>query len=284
MVVYADVLIFLNTVVNYLIINLTMQLAKSQIKLWRQVFAAFVGALFCLYIFLPNYGMAFEMLYRAVVSATVTVCGFGFSNFKKFVREVLLFYTVSFLYGGMMLAVWFLFKPDSLAINNGIVYFNISPIFLVAATATAYCLITLLKKLTVRQAQFARRVKIEICCKTSTVSVDAMVDTGHSLTDLLSSSPVILVNQKAFIDLLGERDGREVLSMNGVSNTQVRKRYRLIPFRTVSGNGLLPAIRCDEARVFADNRDIRIQRPIVASGPVPLGEDYNAVIGPELLS
>ncbi|MDO4742971.1 MAG: sigma-E processing peptidase SpoIIGA [bacterium] len=284
MVVYADVLIFLNTIVNYLIINVTMQLSKSQVKLWRQVVAAFVGALFCLYIFLPQYGIVFELSYRAVVASTVIICCTGFSNLKKFVREVLLFYTVSFLYAGIMFAVWFLFKPDSLAINNGIVYFNISPLFLVAATAVSYCVITLFKKFTVRQAQFAKRVKIELSYNENKILLDAMVDTGHSLTDLLSSSPVILVNRRAFIELLGEKDGGEVLSMAGVSNTQIGQRYRLIPYRTVSGSGLLPAVKCDEAHVFVNSNIIKIQRPIVASGPVPLGEDYNAIIGPDLLN
>ena len=80
MVVYADILILVNFIVDYFLIKLTACITKSYIKIFRMVIAAFIGSIFSLYIFLPPLNPFLEILLKLVTSAVMVCIGFGFCN------------------------------------------------------------------------------------------------------------------------------------------------------------------------------------------------------------
>ena len=106
--VYVDILIILNAFVNLFILLVTSLFLKQRAAILRMVAASFVGALFSLYIFLPSGSFLIELLLRLVCAGvTVAVC-FGFGSFIRFIRLCAVFYAVSFMYAGVMLAVFVL--------------------------------------------------------------------------------------------------------------------------------------------------------------------------------
>lgn len=283
MVVYIDILICLNIFVNYFILLITTRLNGGNIRIFRQILAAVVGALFSLYIFIPKQGPVVELLVKLVFSAVIIVCGYGFGGWKKFFRLLATFYGVSFLYAGLMLAMWFTFRPNGMAINNGVVYFNISPLMLIGATVISYLIILLIGKFRKRPAVCGTRCQLEIAFGAKTVSVTALVDTGHSLTDLFSDAPVVITEYKTAAALLPMTVQPAFAAVGAAPPKELGDRYRVIPYSVIGGNGLLPAFRCDTVTITEGERRKTVKNAVIAVSSQPLGGDYGAIVSPEIL-
>lgn len=277
--VYADILLLLNMTVNFFIIAVTVKVTKSENSLLREILASLVGALFSFYIFLPDGGVFAEVFVRLAASVATVLTFGGYGNFKLFLRRILVFYGISFLYVGIMLGLWFLFKPQNLVINNGVVYFNFSPLLLIVSTLVCYSAISVARLFTKREAPFADRVKIRIVNGDSTVNATALSDSGNSLCDVISERPVVIVNSELGDKIFGKENCRRLsaLDVDLIGGMKIR----MIPFRTVRGEGVLAAAECDF--VSTDDGKVVVKRPLVAVTPDPLGDDYNAVINPDML-
>ena len=93
----------------------------------------------------------------------------------------------------------------------------------------------------------------DICIKVGNKSayVKAKVDTGNSLTEPFSHLPVIVATYQSLESILPQDFPSSLLSNKtdiesiNYSNTNVR----LIPFKTVSGDGLFPAFKPDSISI-----------------------------------
>ncbi len=278
MAVYADVLIFVNFFINFLILELTAKICKDGCKTHRIVAASFIGSLFSMYIFLPESSMPIEIIFKLSVSAVIVLIGFGFDTIKAFLRRISVFFVSGFIYAGFMMAIWAILKPQNLAINNGIVYINISPPVLILSTVVCYLILAFIRRISKKQAFSAKRCKIDITKNQKTVHVKTMLDTGHSLTDSITNYPIIIIEGSVAKNLLGFVPSVE----NIAADTPYSEKFRLIPFSSVGGHGLLPAFKPDNVSIILNSTAKSPGPVLVAVSNEPLGEDYKAIISPEL--
>lgn len=281
MTVYADVLIFLNLFVNFFILQVTAKICRDGYRLIRMITASLVGALFSLYIFLPQSVWMIEALFRVTVSAVIVLICFGFDSIKCLFRRIGVFFAVSFLYGGLMMAIWAIFKPSNMAINNSIVYIDISPAVLITATLASYFIISLIRLISARQADLGKRYEVEILLEGKSTKITALADTGNSLSDSVTGAPVIIIEQSAAKKLMEVVPSVEAVAAGGFS---ANKGFRMIPYSYVGGHGLLPAFKPDKVLVQVNNQRINIENALIAVSSEALGEDYKALINPEILN
>ena len=279
MIVYVDVLIVLNLFINFFILKLTALICKNGCKTFRIILGSLVGAIFSLYIFLPSSNPFVEIVFRLAMSGVITVICFGVDSLKSFFRRISVFFAASFIYAGCMMGIWYLFKPNRLAINNGVVYVDISPIVLICATIISYLVLSVVRFFSAKHAPIAKRCNLIIRIEPNEIKITAMVDTGHSLTDSLTDRPIIIIDKQTAKRLL---DFVPTLA-HATSNDFKVKGFRAIPYSSVGGHGLLPAFEPDKLEVEVNGKTTAIARPILAISEEPLGEDYNAIISPTLL-
>lgn len=275
MVVYADVLIFLNTVVNYYVIFLVSKICKVNKKWYRYVFSAFLGALFSLYIFLPKQNFFVELIFRLICSAVIVLTAFGFENISKFAFRSVLLYLVTFLYAGIMLALWMLFKPNGMVVHNSVVYFNISPLFLIVISAIIYSFLIIIKRI-FPPRNAPENCTIELVCDMNKVKTTATVDTGHLVSDLFSDSDIIFVSEKTAIKLFGETDPLFL-------DENIKRRYRAVPVKTVEGTAVLNGFRCDKAIITSENKSVESVSPIAVVSKNLNNSLNSAIVSPEIL-
>ena len=134
LIVYVDVLIFVNTLVDYFLLLATAKLSSAKQKTWRTVLAAVLGGFSSLYIFLPYVGAAADCILKAGTAFAVAWVCFGYKNAKQFLKNAVILFGVTCAYGGVMYAVWSIFRPYGMVINNSVVYFHISPVVLTLCT------------------------------------------------------------------------------------------------------------------------------------------------------
>ena len=279
MVVYADVLIVLNLFVNFFILKFTCRLCKENLRFLRVISASFVGAAFSLYIFLPPTGMITETVFRLVISSLIILLAFGFDSIKSFLRRIAVFFAASFLYAGGMMGIWTIFKPNNLAINNGVVYVDISPPVLIIATLVSYAMLSLMRFFSLKQAYSGKRCKLKITYNEKSIVLTALVDTGHSLIDVLTERDVIIIERKLAMQLT------EILpTINKINNVELPRGFRLIPYSVVGGHGLLPAFIPDRVELLEGNNKREISSTMLGVSEEPLGEDYKGIISPAVLA
>lgn len=271
MVVYADILMLVNFIVDYFLLALTALLLKRRVGLWRKLLGAAVGAVSSLYIFLPQSPIILEMAIRLGISGIITFCTFGIKSIKDFFRAGVCFFGVTFFYAGAMMAIWLFFHPNGMVINNSVVYFDISPLFLIAFSVAGYFVSAVARLLLNKKATAAKRVTVTLAVKDRKVTLDAIVDSGNSLTDAFGLSEVIISDNKTASFLLGD-----------LHSEFCTRRYRALPCGTVASVDILDGYRLDSAAISYEGTKKQIEKPILAVSKVAL-RDCEAIINPKTL-
>ena len=271
MVVYADVLVVLNLLVNYFIILASAKFLRKKVRILRILFGSFIGAAASLYIFLPEVNLAAEVLFKIVLCLVITLTVFGIKSVKSFLKASGVLFTVTCAYAGIMIAVWKIFKPNGMVINNSVVYFNISPLMLVAFSAAAYIIFTVIMKVFARNNIYAKDCDITVFYGDKTVNFKAIVDTGNSVCDLFGRSEVIIVDPSII----------DTLFISG--DIKNKTRYRAIPYNSVSGYGMLDGYRCDKGIIISEKKEIVLKEPILAASKTQINDEYEGIVNPEIL-
>lgn len=276
MVVYADVLIVLNLIVDYFLLRASAKISGVTPGVWRMLGGAAVGAISSLYIFLPQSGIMLELLFRIAVCLVMTACTFGFRTLKSYFKNAFILFAVTCAYAGMMIALWYVFKPNGMIINNSVVYFDISPVVLVISAVIGYILFSVFSMIFSRNSKCAERCNITVFADGKSTDMSAIVDTGNSVEDVFGSSEVIVADKSNIERLFGDVSDREKESL--------KKRYRVLPCGTVTGGGMLEGYRCDSAVITEGKKSVTLKNPILAVSKVRLDDDYSAIVNPRIFT
>ena len=274
MVVYADILFLLNLIVDYFLLSASCRIIKKKISVVRIISGAVIGGVSSLYIFFPNYGVIFELLFKISICALMVLAAFSFVSIKMFLRNFGILFFVTCGYSGLMIAVWYIFKPEGMIINNSIVYFDISPLILISASIVIYFLFVIFSFIFSKNTKLSQKCAITVFADNSSISMTGMVDTGNSIEDIFGNSEVIIADKCRVKDLFGNIDI--------TSNSLLKSRYRVMPCGTVSGNGVLEGFRCDRAIVNDGKNQVELNKPILAISKISLNDDYSAIVNPKI--
>lgn len=270
MTVYADILIIVNFVVDYFLISIAAHFLNKKPRLWRLLLSAGTGGIFSLYIFLPASNFFLQSLIQILMCAVLCLISFGFGCLKNFFRNTAVLFVVNFSYSGAMIAVWMLFKPHGMVINNSVVYFDISPLFLILFSVIGYFGVMLLRRLLKRTFSHNIYCNVTAYCGERFLSLDGIVDTGNSLKDVFGLSQIFITGGDIIDTLLGDEK-------------QNPARFRKIPCGTVAGEKLLDGYRIDSIEIFFEKRKYEFKNPILAVSNTPLS-DCKIIVNPENLN
>lgn len=81
---------------------------------------------------------AVSLLGKLAAGCIIVLIAFKYSAFKCFVKNTAIFLFVNFVFVGIMVGLWMLFKPSGIVINNSTVYFDVSALSLLVSAFIAY--------------------------------------------------------------------------------------------------------------------------------------------------
>ncbi len=273
-IIYADILIILNFLVDYFLLLLTGKLLEIKYHFIRLLLSAIIGGLASLYIFLPRVSTITDFLYKFIICVILSITAFSINNIKQFFKITVSLFTVTCLYAGLTAAVWQIFKPNGMIINNSIAYFDISPVTLAISTVIFYVTFVFLKTIFKSTCNFAERCEITVFSDNRSISLTAIIDSGNSVEDFFGKSEIIITDSNSFKALFGEID---------IESNEYKNRFRIVPCSTVTGEDVLKGFRCDNAIVQVNNEKININKPILAVSKVKFENGYNAIVNPKIL-
>ncbi len=236
--VYGDVYLIVNFTMDFLALYLTARASKLPIRPIRLSLAALLGAFYALAaLFLPD-GNLFSTFTTLAIPFLLLLIAFGTQNgWREMLRTLAIFWAISFLLGGAVTAVCYLFAKwaEKEILIGGQVetlpadlpYWGILLLALLVGAAVSL-LLRLRKKI-------PQQVMVEIGESEDSLStLTALVDSGNLLVEPLSGQGVIVVDRSAATFLPPElaflRDG---------GTPALTPRLRLIPYSTASGEGIL---------------------------------------------
>ena len=254
MVVYLDILLFLNFIVDFFLLLGTNRLAGFPPGFLHCVWGALVGALYGAACLLPGFAFLGNTLWRTVSLLLMGGIAFGFR--RNAIRRCVLFYLLSMALGGV-----------ALGFGAGSIWTLIGATMAVAGL----CIFGF------RNHLGKHFVPVELSYGAQKVTLTALQDTGNCLKDPLTGQPVLVIGPEAAQRLTG----LTLAQLRDPANALTALRgLRLVPYRAVGKRGgMLLALRMENVKIgsFRGSR-------MVAFAPEGLGEngEYQALTGGNL--
>ncbi len=262
MTVYVDIILLENICMNFIILFSTAYIMKIQIKYLRIFISSLIGAIYAVLVYANILAIYTNIIMKIILSICMIYVAYKPKSLKGMIKELILFYLVSFALGGCAFALLYIVKPQEILIRNG-VYIGTYPIKIALLGGIVGFVITYIGIRTVKNKIVKNEIiyttKIKINNKSNLTKL--LLDTGNMLKDPLTNSPVILVEKKILETLVPEELIKIMEQKNGGDINEIleeyKKRIRIIPFTSVGKqNGMMIGIKVDEVNVITDVDEI----------------------------
>ena len=234
--VYIDVLIVVNIFIDFFLILCTKQCLHLKSSYIRMILGAIAGGALSLTALLPTLLPILNLLINISGIIIIILITFEKCTVKCFIKRVTVYFAFSFIFCGIMIFVYTIFKPKKMEIYNDVIYLDISPILLIILTLICYYILNIIKRLTKGVNGF-ETCNIEIIVNQKQFNFIAKIDTGCNLKEPFSGFDVIIAEN----DLFGGYCPKEY-------------NMRLIPFTSLGGKGVINGFRPDE--VIINNKSL----------------------------
>ncbi len=262
-VIYVDVLFSVNFFITFFLLLVTEKLSKRSGKIWRLVLASFIGGAYSFVIFADELNFAVSFLGKLAAACIIVFAAFKYMGIKVFIKETAIFFFVNFLFVGIIVGLWLIFKPKGIVINNSTVYFNISAKVLLVTALAAYLISVIVIRIYNGKTSAKELYSITVHIGEKQTRFFAFADSGNNLREPFSEFPVIVAEKKLFENI---------------------ECQRLIPYKTIGGEGVLPAFKPDKVEISTSRGSAETQEIYIAlSDSVKRGE-YQGIINPKILN
>lgn len=240
MVIYIDILLALNWWIDFLLLLGVRRVMGGSGTSWRLALGGLVGAFACLVMLLPPMPVWLSLSVRLLSAVLMVTVAFRRRSWQDWVRRVLLLFALSAGLAGLCGALYFFLAPQGFYVFNGVVYYSVPPLLLVALTVVCYGLLWLSEQLFRRQAPKEHLFRVRLAHHGSSTTFTCFYDSGNHLTEPFSGRPVLVV----------EREVAQALFSSVPTVADLPSGWRLVPYDTLGGSGLLPAFLTDSAVVL----------------------------------
>ncbi len=277
-IVYIDQVFIGSLVMNMMILWITARLGKIAYKRWRLLAGAAVGAMYSLFLFIPIMEGYLGPGYKLLVSLLMVAVVFVPTPPKKVLIILAYFYLSTFMLGGTVLGIIGFLHKNSFdgrlagmmqAVDTFLWYGILLALFV-------YWVLGRVMPVALRKRLMLPVFRADLTVRLGEreVSLNALLDTGNSLSDPLTGHPVIIAEYAVIKEILPEQvgtlieshgldDGAAVLVALGEN---IRPgNFRIIPYRSVGReNGWLLGFRPDEVKIKVGDNLYKVNDVVVA--------------------
>lgn len=296
MIVYLDIVFFENVLMNYIIIFATGVVLKTECKKLRIFVASVVGALYTIAMYLNILPIYSNFAMKILLSIAIVFIAFKPTSLKKLAKDLLIFYFVSFVFGGCVFALMYFFKPQMAEIRNG-VFVGSYPIKIALIGAfIAFIIVQISFKLVKNKLSKKDMIyNVEIIIDRKSAKVKTLLDTGNLLKDPITGFPVIVIEHKSLYSCISDKVLNNLDKILGGDIDELTKdaefknlisRFRMIPFSSLGKqNGLLLGIKADCVNIILDEKIDTANNAIIGIYDKSFTKNglYSAIMGLDLL-
>ena len=115
MSIYLDIIFLENILMNYIILFATLVIVKSKAKhlQLRLIIPSVIGSIYAIIVYLNIFKIYSNIIAKIILSIVMVYVAFGATNIKKLLKDLLVFYLVSFIFGGCTISLIYFLKPEN---------------------------------------------------------------------------------------------------------------------------------------------------------------------------
>lgn len=295
MTIYLDIILCENLLMNYIILFATYVIIKPKTKhpQIRIILSSLLGSIYAIIVYLNILSIYTNLLAKITLSVVMVYIAFAPPNVKQLLKQILIFYLVSFIFGGCTFALIYFLKPENVEMKNG-VFVGMYPIRVgLIAGVIAFIITQIAFKINKSKLNNKNTfIEIELYNKNKMTKARALLDSGNMLKEPISQKPVIVVEKTTLSKIIPEEVLNYIEKIVGGDDQKKNEmqeylsKIRMVPFMSLGKeNGMLIGIRLDKIKI--NTEDIRLEKENIIAGiyekKLTKDNKYNALIGLNLL-
>lgn len=232
MKIYVDLLMLLNTLFNYVLFSSVNYILRRNVSLLRIIIASFIGNISILLLEVNN-GIVF-IIGKVLIAIIINVICFGYKDIRYLCKNVIYFYLVSMLLGGVM----YFFSNEFMLSDDGLVSVGSNGIrYLVVVLVSVVFMYWYLFRFKELRNNYSSYYSCFLYIDDdNTLKLSGFLDTGNKLKDPYSNKNIILVN-------------KEVLG-----NINIRSPI-YVPYNSLNNHGLLTCFKVKKIVINGKEND-----------------------------
>lgn len=300
MTLYLDVIWLLNWLFDCLLLYWTAIIIKRRVVLWRICIGGLIGSLIIVLAFTPYYAMADRFYMKIAFSFLMVLATFGFIRFNLFMKSLTTLYFVTFLSGGILIGLHYLFEFQIVSKNPGqyagINRFGdpVSWIFVMVGFPLAWQFSKrTLEGMEMTKLKHEQLVSVTVKISEFKGNFQGLVDSGNQLYDPITRSPVMIISLSGneagipadMMELFKQPD--KLLQLEEQPEYTWTGRMRVIPYKVVGHeHQLLTAIKPDFIQITQGKNVYQVKQGLVSFTFQQLSADngYQSIVHPKMLT
>ena len=275
MIVYIDLLIVLNLLINYIFIKITALITSSVYTTLRILLSAFAGAL-CSIIILFDITLALSFVFK--IASVILCCyiAFGAESFYRFIKNILVMSGIYMLFTGFLTIISE--YSTRLYINNFSFYISINPVLFVVSIFCFYTLIKAADFFYFRdRKQYLYNIEIETDYDSFTGI--AFYDTGFKVRDIVCNNDVIMCCLD-FLKCAGALKTVEIIENFYKCNVSTE----ILPvfYSDVSGGGMMAGIKLNRVCIKRNDKLIELKNIVLAVSKNKFSQSEEIIFGKDI--
>jgi stage II sporulation protein GA (sporulation sigma-E factor processing peptidase) len=295
MTVYLDVIWFLNFCIDYVLISLTAYVLKRNASKKRILLASLAASLYVIVIVYPKLMIFSQPILKFLFSILIMLIAFGFKRFRYTLKNLAMFYFVTFVTGGGIFALHYFMQTDA-EIMNGVIATKgsgmgdpVSWLFVVIGVPGLwYFSKRRVDDIAVGKMDAESIVAVKIGIDEMVIQAIGLIDTGNKLYDPISKMPVMILDMNIhgshFPEVI-QSASKDVLSIGSEeSDHPWITRLRIVPYRSVGNQQFLACIKPDFIEIEKDGHVIKSPQSLVGFSWTVLSSEgqFDAIVHPKM--
>ena len=269
--IYADVLVITNIYFTYFFIKVLSLVFHIKTNAKRVALASVAGGISALLILIPINDYIIMLLKLAVVFVIILICGFSKDKYDV-IKYSLVFILINIVFSGLCFAFWKLSGGKMIYVKNFTVYFDTSSIMLILITILVYFVMTIADYFLINRKNLTGLYTVSFNLFNRDYTLKGVVDTGNKLYDYFSGRSVVICKSNELFGLYNE-----------LLNQNINSGFRLIPFKTISSDGLIPIKTMQGIRITDEDGNTKEVRACIGITSSEENES-TAIFNPGILS
>lgn len=293
MTVYIDIILLENLCMNYIILFATAYIMKIKISHIRIIASSSIGAVYSIMLYMQILPIYSSIFMKIILSVAMVYISYAPKTVKIAIKQLIIFYLISFAFGGCAFALLYFVKPQDIFIKNG-VYIGTYPLKIALLGGIVGFIITYIAfKIIKNKATKEEMIyKLKIKINDKTVEVNALLDTGNKLKDPITLVPVIVIEKQKLYNFLPEEILENIDKIIGgdsdkliEENIKYMSKFRVIPYNSIGKqNGLMLGFKADEVKTIIDEEERTIKNTIIGIFNQSFNsQTYSALISLEII-
>ena len=284
------------SIINLLILYLNKLFLKIEVKYKRLILGSAVASLYSLVFFNPVTFFLTKPIFKFLFSLLIIRISFKYYNLKIFLKELLGFFIISFIFAGATFGAYYTSNNFYNILNRKIEVLGSFPaIYLIIGVSISIIggkiIFKYINQRIIKGNYIADTI---INYKGKQIFFKSLLDTGHSLTNPFTGEKVIVVEYEklkniipiAVKELIAASDSFNYNEVESILNSlQDEIKLNMIPFKSIGKAGTLYTFKPDSLIVYYMEKEIIRNDVLVGiySGSLSKEMGYSGLLHYELI-